>query len=96
MADGSLFPSSIGVNPMMTIIAMAARVARGLGGRIETAARRRPSLTVLSRRRYAAGPVEDGGVRRRRWGRWRVASPAQASAWPENDVPSSCIAIQPP
>ena len=33
VADGSLFPSSIGVNPMMTIIAMAARVARGLADR---------------------------------------------------------------
>jgi choline dehydrogenase-like flavoprotein len=30
VVDGSLFPSSIGVNPMMTIIAMAARVSRGL------------------------------------------------------------------
>ena len=33
VADGSLFPTSIGVNPMMTIIAMAARVARGLAER---------------------------------------------------------------
>lgn len=30
VADASLFPSSIGVNPMMTVIALAARVARGL------------------------------------------------------------------
>jgi choline dehydrogenase-like flavoprotein len=33
VADGSLFPSSIGVNPMMTIIAMAANVARQLAER---------------------------------------------------------------
>ena len=33
VADGSLLPSSIGVNPMMTIIAMAARVGRGLAER---------------------------------------------------------------
>ncbi len=33
VADGSVFCSSIGVNPMMTIIAMAARVARGLADR---------------------------------------------------------------
>ncbi|HEY7151709.1 MAG TPA: GMC family oxidoreductase [Solirubrobacterales bacterium] len=33
VADGSLLPSSIGVNPMMTIIAMAARVARQLADR---------------------------------------------------------------
>ena len=34
VADGSLFPSSIGVNPMMTVIAMAARVARQLADRV--------------------------------------------------------------
>ena len=34
VADGSLLPSSIGVNPMMTIIAMASRVAAGLAERL--------------------------------------------------------------
>ena len=34
VADGSLLPSSIGVNPMMTIIAMASRIARGLAERL--------------------------------------------------------------
>ena len=34
VADGSLLPSSIGVNPMMTIIAMASRVARQMGERL--------------------------------------------------------------
>lgn len=33
VCDGSIFPSSIGVNPMMTIIAMAANVARRLAER---------------------------------------------------------------
>ncbi|HET6997222.1 MAG TPA: GMC family oxidoreductase N-terminal domain-containing protein, partial [Solirubrobacterales bacterium] len=32
VADGSLFPTSVGVNPMMTIIAFAKQVARGVGG----------------------------------------------------------------
>jgi choline dehydrogenase-like flavoprotein len=34
IADGSLLPSSIGVNPMMTIIAMSSRVARQLADRL--------------------------------------------------------------
>jgi choline dehydrogenase-like flavoprotein len=34
VADGSLMPSSIGVNPMMTIIAMASRVSRQLAERL--------------------------------------------------------------
>jgi choline dehydrogenase-like flavoprotein len=33
VADASLLPTSIGVNPMMTVIAMASRVARGLADR---------------------------------------------------------------
>jgi choline dehydrogenase-like flavoprotein len=34
IADGSLLPSSVGVNPMMTIIACATRVARGVADRL--------------------------------------------------------------
>jgi choline dehydrogenase-like flavoprotein len=34
VADGSLLPSSIGVNPMMTIIAMASRIAHRLADRL--------------------------------------------------------------
>jgi choline dehydrogenase-like flavoprotein len=32
VADASLFPTSVGVNPMMTIIAFAKQVARGVAG----------------------------------------------------------------
>ena len=34
IADGSLLPSSLGVNPMMTISAMSAHIARGLAARL--------------------------------------------------------------
>ena len=34
VADASLLPTSPGVNPMMTVIAMSAHVARGLAGRL--------------------------------------------------------------
>jgi choline dehydrogenase-like flavoprotein len=34
VADGSLLPTALGVNPMITIIAMARRVARGLADQL--------------------------------------------------------------
>jgi choline dehydrogenase-like flavoprotein len=30
VGDGSLFPTGIGVNPMITVMALARRVARGI------------------------------------------------------------------
>ncbi len=34
VADASLFPTSVGVNPMMTVIAFSKRVAAGLAERL--------------------------------------------------------------
>jgi cholesterol oxidase len=34
VADGSLLPTALGVNPMITIIAVARRVARGVAERL--------------------------------------------------------------
>ena len=34
VADASLFPTAVGVNPMMTVIAFAKRVASGLAARL--------------------------------------------------------------
>jgi choline dehydrogenase-like flavoprotein len=34
VADGSLLPTALGVNPMLTIVAMARRVARGLADQL--------------------------------------------------------------
>ncbi|MGZ5337760.1 MAG: GMC family oxidoreductase, partial [Solirubrobacterales bacterium] len=34
VADAALLPGSIGVNPMITILALASHVARGLAGRL--------------------------------------------------------------
>jgi choline dehydrogenase-like flavoprotein len=39
VADASLFPTAVGVNPMMTIIAFAKQVARGLAERSDQPSR---------------------------------------------------------
>ncbi len=46
VADGSLFPTSVGVNPMMTIIAFAKQVARGIADASDPA--RSPSREAVS------------------------------------------------
>ena len=45
VADASLFPTSVGVNPMMTVIAFAKRVAAEVVERPSTGARFEPHAT---------------------------------------------------
>ena len=76
VADASLFPTAVGVNPMMTIIAFSKRVASGIArtapGGVSTEALRQPPASLSYRR-----PLE---VERRRWRRrlllrrWRRCS----------------------
>ena len=51
VADASLFPTSVGVNPMMTVIAFAKRVARGVAAGVESSCRdtARPTHTPPGR-----------------------------------------------
>lgn len=53
IADGSLLPSSVGVNPMMTIIACASRVAHGVADGL-TNAERPPRASEAAALSYAA------------------------------------------
>jgi choline dehydrogenase-like flavoprotein len=55
IADGSLLPSSVGVNPMMTIIACAMRVAEGVGERLGDGAAAAPLAGAARGPRTATG-----------------------------------------
>ena len=67
VADASLFPTSVGVNPMMTVIAFAKQVARGVAAALAGRWRRR---RWRSRVAAAVGAVKvDRSGRRRRGGR---------------------------
>lgn len=47
--DGSLFPTSIGANPQLSIYAVAAKLATGLAGSLATGARSVPAATATAR-----------------------------------------------
>jgi choline dehydrogenase-like flavoprotein len=49
VADACLLPASIGVNPMMTIIACSLRVADGIADRLNPGSSRRPRLAAADR-----------------------------------------------
>ena len=99
VADASLFPTSVGVNPMMTIIAFAKQVARGVAEGVErqplaAAARRSDSKTLSAHRDSAEASWSEAAA---------VAAvpstaaeglppPESLSAVPLKLEPSSCIA----
>jgi choline dehydrogenase-like flavoprotein len=67
VADGSLLPSSVGVNPMMTIIACAMRVAEGVGQYSTTSSRiwrkepiATPSTAAMATNRPIFGSAPSG------------------------------------
>ena len=72
VADASLFPTSVGVNPMMTIIAFAKQVAAGIAsassGRAELLARslRRGGCRALRQGLDSTAAAAGGGGSRRR------------------------------
>ena len=57
VADGSLLPASVGVNPMMTIIACAARVARGVA---EAVTEGRPASPASRPAQSPRSPADQG------------------------------------
>ncbi len=59
VADASLFPTSVGVNPMMTVIAFSKRVAAAVATRLDRA----PGPVASSAVRAAAGAAS-GRLRR--------------------------------
>ena len=59
VSDASLLPTSLGVNPMMTVIACASRISRGLAPswRADSVAARAPGWAIASSSRSALQPL---------------------------------------
>ena len=84
VADASLFPTSVGVNPMMTVIAFAKQIAAGARA---TEGRMTPPQTLKSGscRSFGEGssgpPAQRSAVRRWRWRRRLLTEEAEVAAW---------------